>query len=414
MTDTARPSPVRPQDRIATLDLLRGLGVLGILAVNAAAFAAPPGAYFNPLAWPFPFEGTSYQLWWVVHTFFTGKFVTLFTMLFGVSVFLVGGEREDDDRGAVLRRRLFWLLAIGVLHGALLWYGDILTLYAVCGFVFLLMRSFSARRLLVVGVAMLIVGGLFGVGFTAMGQWAVAAGKVTAEQMTSGGPVPSDPASVRAALDAYRSGLQGAFAQNLKDWSAFVLMQPFVFGWTTIGLMSLGLGLFKSGFLKGRAPTAAYLAALLLGAGALGWAVWSRPMDGSPHDPFAVDGAIANALTPLVTLGYASLLILLAKLGRGLLRPLAAVGQMAFTNYLTQSVIMTSLFYGGRGGLMGQVDRPELALIVLGVWALQLVWSPLWLSVFSMGPLEWVWRCLTYGRLVPITRQTASTAPAAA
>jgi uncharacterized protein len=412
MTDHAL-APVRPQDRIATLDLLRGLGVLGILAVNAISFAAPPAAYFNPALWPFPNEGLSEQIGWAVNVFFQGKFVTLFTMLFGVSVFLVGGEREDDDRGRVLRRRLFWLLLIGVLHGSLIWYGDILTLYALVGFVFLLMRSFSARRLLVVGIAMLVAGGLVGVGFTAMGQWALAAGKIPAEQMTGAGPIPTDPASFAAALEAYRSGWSGALAQNFRDWTSFVWIMPIIFGWTTLALMATGLGLFKAGFLKGRAPAAAYLAAIAAGGAALAYTASVAPSPSEPLNIFSLPVAISAALTPLVTLAYASALILAAKAAGGLLRPLAAVGQMAFTNYLTQSLVMTSIFFGGRGGMIGTVDRPELALIVLGVWALQLVWSPLWLSVFAMGPLEWVWRCLTYGRLVPITRARAGATVAA-
>lgn len=410
MTDHA-PAPVRPQDRIATLDLLRGLGVLGILAVNATSFAAPPAAYFSPTLWPFPGEGLSAQIWWAMMVFFQGKFVTLFTMLFGISVFLVGGEREDDDRGLLLRRRLFWLLAIGVLHGALIWYGDILTLYALAGFVFLLMRSFSARRLLVIGVVMLVLGGLLGAGFTAMGQGAAAAGKIAPEQMNAAGPVSLDPAAFAAALEAYRSGWGGAFAQNFKDWTSYVVIMPLLFGWTTIALMSLGLGLFKSGFLKGRAPVWVYLAAVLPGAAALAYTASVAPPANAPANLFSVPVAIAGALTPLVTIAYAAVLILLGKALGGLTRPLAAVGQMAFTNYLTQSLIMTTIFYGGRGGLMGTVDRPELALIVLGVWTLQLVWSPLWLSRFAFGPFEWVWRSLTYGRAVPLSRAKASAVP---
>ena len=94
------------------------------------------------------------------------------------------------------------------------------------------------------------------------------------------------------------------------------------------------------------------------------------------------------------------------------LSPMAAAGRMAFTNYLTQSLIMTCIFYGGRGALMGQVDRPALWGIVLAIWALQLTWSPLWLKRFEMGPFEWIWRCLTMGRLLPIRKGPAGAAAA--
>ena len=117
-------------------------------------------------------------------------------------------------------------------------------------------------------------------------------------------------------------------------------------------------------------------------------------------------GGGRGAAESLIALGYASVLILAWKAGAARwLSPLAAAGRMALTNYLAQSAIMTSLFYGGRGlGLMGQVDRPALWIIVLLIWALQLVWSPLWLSRFRMGPAEWVWRSLTYGRAMPIRK----------
>ncbi len=111
-------------------------------------------------------------------------------------------------------------------------------------------------------------------------------------------------------------------------------------------------------------------------------------------------------LSPLVSLAYASALILLARFGLKLiLTPLARAGQMAFTNYLTQTLIMTTIFYGGRGlGYFGQVGWPEMWMFIIGIWVVQLIWSPLWLSRFTMGPLEWVWRRLTYGKGVALKR----------
>ena len=116
--------------------------------------------------------------------------------------------------------------------------------------------------------------------------------------------------------------------------------------------------------------------------------------------------AFVGAYPVLITLGYASLVILAATRGAGVLvAALRPVGRMALTNYLTQTLIMTTLFYMPWGPrLMGQVDYPGQWGVVVAVWALQLIWSPLWLSRFSMGPLEWIWRCLTYGRMVPIRK----------
>jgi uncharacterized protein len=119
---------------------------------------------------------------------------------------------------------------------------------------------------------------------------------------------------------------------------------------------------------------------------------------------------VNSAVSIFVSIGYASLFVLLVKAGvRFLTEPLAAVGRMAFTNYIMQSLIMTTIFWGGgRGfGLWGEVDRITLWAIVLGVWALQLIWSPLWLSRFEMGPLEWIWRRLSYAKPVRIGKTAA-------
>jgi uncharacterized protein len=153
MTDLA---PVQEQSRIKSLDVVRGIALLGILAVNAAFFAAPFQAAQNPLLPPLAVTDDTMWTWFVMHVFFEFKMITLFSMLFGVSIYLVGGERSDKERGKVLRRRLAWLLLFGLLHGALLWYGDILLHYALCGFVVLFARSLKAPTLLIIGAVLLV------------------------------------------------------------------------------------------------------------------------------------------------------------------------------------------------------------------------------------------------------------------
>ena len=157
MTDQTIPQPVAAGARIQTLDVLRGVAVLGILAVNAAAFALPFSAAMAPEQSPFSLSGSSAVALWVTEVFFHQKFVTLFSMLFGVSIFLVGGERWDQARGRLLRRRLMWLALFGVLHGAAFWYGDILLLYAWSGLFVMLMRSMPARRLIQIGAAATLI-----------------------------------------------------------------------------------------------------------------------------------------------------------------------------------------------------------------------------------------------------------------
>ena len=405
MTDTTEPPVLRPvaaAERHLSLDLLRGLGVMGILAVNAVGFAQPMSVYLSPELSPHPLVGAEGAAWWVVQTFFHYKFVTLFSMLFGVSILLVGGERADKPRGALLRRRLFWLLVIGLIHGLVIWFGDILLLYACTGFIVMLMRSWSAKRLFTVSLTVIILGSVLAVApFLALEHAPPEVQKQVAAQMSQ----PGSDVDVPTAIAAVRSGLGPAMMQNLQQW---LILQPaslIVFIWRTGALMLLGMALFKSGFLTGKARTGVYLTLIALGAVGLVWAGWENAA--KLADGFAKPQALGRYqlayefMTLPITLGYASLAILLIR-SQGiarLLAPVARLGQMAFTNYLTQSIIMTTIFWGGRGlGLFGQLDRIQLWACVIAIWALQLVWSPLWLSRFRMGPLEWVWRRLSYGK----------------
>lgn len=400
-----RLAPVATKQRIAPLDLIRGLAILGILAVNADGFAATMSAYGNIDLWPFPHEGWTALSKWIVDAFFHQKFITLFSMLFGVSLFLVGGERSDKLRGRLLRRRLFWLFVFALFHGLALWWGDVLLLYAWSGLFVMFARSWRPRALFLVGV---LLYGLF-TSLQILGPLMLqfAPPETQAEVAAQMHPSAERIGQVQAQFADARGSLAGAYRQNFAGWTALQLPSILAFVIPTVGLMMIGLGLFKTGFFKGERGVGTYVTTLLIGAVALAgvaWLSWQGVIAGA--ELLWADG-VEGLLNPLVSLGYASVLILMWKAGAaGFLSPLAAAGRIALTNYLTQSLIMTSIFYGGRGlGLMGQVDRPALWGLVIAIWALQLIWSPLWLARFSMGPLEWVWRCLTYGRLVPIRKE---------
>jgi uncharacterized protein len=407
LTPAAAPlGPVAVKDRIQNLDMLRGWAVLGILAVNAVSFAWPVLLTMAEAPPPTNAGMADTVGLWVIDVFFSDKMRTLFTMLFGVSIFLVGGERSDLDRGNLLRRRLFWLALFGALHGAVLWYGDILLHYAVCGFVFLMFRSWRASRLLWVGGGITALWALVAVG----AYWGMAnLPPEFASKMAQGRPDVS-PAAVQAAVDAYLGGGLAAFGQNLSAWFSFVILTLFLIP-VTVPLMMLGLGLFKSGYLTGRAPMAAYLTVLVLGGlnlAASAWWGWLEATAPEGADPTMGLASASTGAAPLITLFYATLLILLSKWGlKALTGIFVPVGRMAFTNYLTQTLIMMTLYYAPWGPMwFGTHSTSEMWAVVGAIWIAQLVWSPLWLSAFSMGPLEWLWRCLTYGRMVPI-RKTA-------
>ncbi len=408
MTDVLepRPQPVAPKDRTRSLDAMRGLAVLGILAVNIVAFAFPFGVYMDADLAPKAL-GTAGTYWmWVSDTFFHSKFITLFTMLFGASVFMVGGERRDPVRGPLIQRRLLWLIVIALIHGLLIWWGDVLLLYAVTGLLALLCRSMSGRKLIGIGLGVTILLALLG----ALGALAMnfAPPEMQASMAAQKAAMGGTPETIAASITTYRSGWTGMLQENFAAWTQLQVASLFFIP-STLALMLLGMGLFKTGFMAGRAPTWAYLLTAALGGGVLaatGWYGW-RDAWGTEAEG-AVQGvpAALNAFAFVITLAYMSVMILLATRGPKLIAAVfEPVGRMAFTNYLSQSIIMTTIFtqpWGPR--LIGQLGWETLPLLVAGVWATQLIWSPLWLSLFRMGPLEWVWRCLTYGRIVPLLK----------
>ena len=411
MSDVA---PVQEQSRIKSLDTMRGFALLGILAVNAAFFAAPWQAAFNPLMEPLAITDDTMWSWWVMHTFFEFKCITLFSMLFGASIYMLGGERSDKSRGAILRRRLFWLMIFGLIHGLLIWYGDILFHYALVGFLVLFARSWKPATLFIVG------GILYVLSFALQTVNGPLMSMVPQDQL---GPILAQLESVFAVSQedfehmraAYQGGFVSGVQENIGAWLEIVGHSVLGLMPRTISVMLIGMALFKVGFLSGRAPVWLYVAMALIGAASLaviGYQAlinWQLRFE-TIHMLGA--GVAANAgLSIFVSLGYASLFVLLVKAGARLLtEPLAAVGRMAFTNYIMQSLIMTTIFWGGmRGfGFWGEVDRLTLWAIVLAVWALQLIWSPLWLSRFQMGPLEWIWRRLSYGNQVRIGKAAAA------
>jgi len=405
-TTLAAPAPIRREDRIIYLDILRGWAVLGILTVNAAFFAWP-SALDADLTLARPWAGNPADITgqWVVDVFFGDKFRSLFSMLFGVSIFLIGGERHDGAKGPMLHRRLLWLGLFGAIHGAAIWMGDILLHYAYCGLIAMLARSWSGRRLILTGGGLSLLFALL----SALALWAL--GFFAGQAGGGDSPFTITPEDIQASIAAYQSGWPGAQIENLKSW---LLLQTFsiFLAPVTIALMWLGLGLFKTGFLTGRAPVWVYLLLAALAAGNLafyGPNAWMDANAAPGEFPSAGMAGIGASFAWVITLGYASVLILMTRFGLGVItRRLAPVGQMAFTNYLTQSLIMASLFYMPWAPLtFGDLawGPAGLWMLVGGIWVTQLIWSPLWLSRFEMGPLEWLWRGLTYGRLPPLLRR---------
>lgn len=385
------------KDRIVLLDSLRGLGVLGILLCNMPDFAVAPPLSESVVNWPHGTGPATLGVWAVTQWLFQRKFVTLFAMLFGVSIFLVGGERSDLERGAILRKRLAWMVVFGLLHGFAIWFGDVLLSYALAGFAVMLARSWAPRKLIRTGVTIWVVFSLLmTAGMTAAVVMQHDAAKASLETAKA-------VAQSRAAELQYGGTVLQSLIQNAKDRLQFLPGEPFIFVMTS-ALMMIGLGCFKAGVFTGEARTSTYWTLIAVGltaSAAIGGLIVAQLVLGLPRPLSMIFQAVQWMTAPLTTLAYVGLMVFAARsngVWSAIPRVLAPVGQMAFTNYLTQSLIMTSIFYGGRGlALHGKVDRPVLAALTVATWIVQILWSRWWMDRFEMGPLEWVWRRLYRG-----------------
>jgi uncharacterized membrane protein YeiB/ABC-type multidrug transport system ATPase subunit len=387
--------------RILSLDLIRGFALAGVLAVNAAYFAAPLSAVVNPGSGPLAVSGGSAWSWLLPYVLFEYKSMALFSMLFGASLYLVGGERGDVERSRVVRRRLAWLALFGAVHGIFFWFGDILLSYAVAGAIVLPLRSWAPRRLLILGLSLFAL--TMGLIALMAGMVASLHGRELAAFLATSWSPPS--VTVAAEIAAYRSGFANALAANFGAWVEFQVQTLLFLTARTAGLMMIGLAAFKTGLLSGELPAPVYRRWLAIGGAALAilaWNGWDILRLDFPMARMQATGTLVTAtLAPLVALGYAGGLILLLRTGRAkrLVAALAAAGRMAFTNYLLQSVLMSTLFWSGRGfGLYGQLSRPQVMIAAALLFAGQLVFSTFWLRRFEHGPLERLWRGLSLGR----------------
>jgi len=398
--------------RLAALDVLRGVAVLGILAVNIAGFAGPRLATVTP-AWNGPAPWWDEAAFAFVFLVFEGKMRALFSILFGASMllFVEAAERWGEDGDLLQLRRLGWLLGFGYLHYLLLWWGDILFDYAVAGFLALLLRRLSVRGLLIVAAVVFL--GWHGWGMAdgwagVLAEEHVRLGMAGAgEQAMVQAQAAADLARMQADAANARLGFGAAVAERWAREPAWPLSVTFYTLGETLPLMLLGMALLRGGFFAATWPRRRLRAmawggiglggGLTMGLLALVWARHFPPM--AMAQVLAYWGAVPHVL---MALGYAAALtlampgLLASRLGARL----AAAGRMAFTNYLATTAAMTFLFYGWGLGWFGLSPALQLP-VVAGWWLVMLAWSAPWLARFRQGPLEWLWRSLTEWRVMP-------------
>lgn len=398
-----------PRARIVSLDLLRGIAVLGILIMNIQGFTMIGAAYINPDAYG-DLTGLNKWVWIVSHVLASEKFMSIFSMLFGAGVVLFAENALAKGRkaGSLHYRRMFWLLVFGLLHAYLIWYGDILVAYSLCGMFVYLFRKKRPVQLIVLSAIFFVIPMLLmtGSGFTT-DYWPQESIDANMEQWKPDAKTAAHEVEV----------MQGGWLEQMEvRVEKAVFMQTFLFLWNVFwrvtSMMLLGMALFKLGILAATRSRNFYLRMVLLGLipGILlsSWGVHENFSRGWPMFYSMFFGSQFNYLGSVFTaLGYIGIVMLIARSGccNGFKIIFSAVGRMAFTNYILMSLICMFVFYGNGLGLFGEVSRGEQLLFVAGIWIVLLVISPLWLKSYRFGPLEWLWRVLTYWHLQPMKRE---------
>ena len=399
-------APLPPSERVLSIDVLRGFALLGILIINIQGFSMIEAAFFNPTTFG-DLTGINRWVWILSHVFAEQKFLTIFSILFGAGILLITDRAQSRGQSpaGLHYRRMLWLIVIGMMHAYLLWYGDILVAYGLCALLVYLFRKLPPQRLLIIGLLTISLASFLSLlsGWS-LPFWSPEAGQGLIPSWNPGAEIISEE------LAHLRGGWLEQMAKRVPTtlWLQTVVFF-YLFLWKAGGLMLVGMALFKWGVLTAKLSTRLYLSLMVIGFGigfpvvifgvirnfAAGWTLDYSMFWGSQFNYW---GSL------LIALGYINAIMLISKsmLMQRLVRPLAAVGRMAFTNYILQTVISTTIFYGHGFGLFGQVERKVQILIVFAIWAFQLIASPIWLRYFRFGPLEWLWRSLTYLRLQPI------------
>lgn len=425
----APPAEAAPASyRIEALDVVRGVALFGILLMNITAFGLPD-AYTNPQN---AGGATGANLWsWIVTQIgFEGTQRALFSMLFGASVILFTSKLESAgraDAADLFVRRNLWLVALGLINAfVLIWYGDILYAYGLTALVLYPFRKLAARWLLMLGLAAMLAGAAWSYWETRtlIGQheaWSAASrvqadgAELTGEQQAAVAAwegartaFKSTPESVGQSADAMRAGYASAFMHRAPlnaYWQSWGLYRYF---FDIFGMMLIGMALFRLGVLTLARHAMLYVAMVVVGYG-IGLTVNFYETRWIIDNNFsAIAFAQANVSYDLgrlaMTIGHLGLLLLFVRSGLlgPLRRALAAVGKMAVTNYLMHSAICLVLFV--ILGWYNQLERHQLYYVVAAICAGQLILSPLWLSAFRFGPVEWLWRSLTYAKLQPMRR----------
>jgi uncharacterized protein len=437
--ETSSLSPLNDQERIVIIDSLRGIALLGILMMNIPGFAMPNPSWTDPTV--LNEIGTiNYKVWYFIEWFLEGSQRALFSTLFGAGIIVFTSRLEQRGAGIMaaelFMRRQLWLLVFGLINAFLfLWFWDILYAYAIAGAFLFAFRRLEPKTLIICAVICL---GLqtarenrdfYG------DKDIIAKGEAVLAMDTTQTKLTEDQKSELQAMQGLKKEsslenkqkraeknvkmVQGGFASVYKvhgDRSEMmettflyhIIFDIFVF-------MFIGMAFYKMGILQGEYPIKTYLMLAFFG---LGIGLYLSYLRLAPHIAYNFNHfdiakntsfSFYEISRSIRAIGIFGLIMTVYKTGLfnwlfSLLRP---VGQMAFTNYLMQSVVCGLIFYGFGFGLFGKLQRYEVYFVVAAVWLFQIIVSNIWLRYFRFGPMEWLWRSLTYWKIQPFKKAVA-------
>lgn len=395
--------PMALQSRLLNIDIIRGIALLGILLMNIQAFSMNFSAYSNPTSFG-DLSGINFYVYYFSHIFADQKFMTIFSVLFGVGIVLMAEniERKGGSPGKIHYKRMFILAMFGLLHAYLLWFGDILFPYALAG-----MIAYTARKK---SVKFLLITAFLSIGFCSLVMFLISFAIPMMEE--------ADLQKMVAIWAPTQEMIDKDILVNQASWLGQMEHRNFMaskmqtnvlfYLFRIVGLMMIGMALFKLDFFGKRFSNKGLVISAIITL-ALGLVLVITGNQANFDSGWGLDSMLSG-IQPnywgslLMAYSYMSLLVVFCRSSAliKLKSLLANVGKMALTNYLSHTLICGFIFYGWGLGFYGSFDRSEMLLVVVGVWIFQLFFSSFWMARFQFGPFEWLWRSMTYGKRQPL------------
>jgi len=410
-------------ERITSIDVLRGFALLGILIMNITSFAMPSMAYFSPVV--YDINTSNHIIYCITHVIADQKFMAIFSMLFGASTMLfIDSVVQRGKRPLLLfYNRNFWLLIIGWIHSYFLWYGDILFIYALCAFLLFFFKNLTPKKQFILGSLIYLIPTFSNY---ATHEYVIDNLDQTEQNIIIQHWNPSDEI-LQQELDAYRGSYKKQVQYREQMWSSNnenndssgdigrgIIGLAFLIDLfsRSFGMMLIGMACFSWGVFSNTLTKACYKKLVIYGFGiglplSMIGLFFNYSFDWDWQYIQFLGRSPNNIATPLIAFGYIGIIMLW--IGKGsfinLQEKLRTIGKTALTAYLLQTVIATFIFYGIGLGLFGYVNRTYQLVIMCFIWFALLILCPMWLSKYKYGPVEWIWRMLTHLKLIPLLRQ---------